>query len=1207
MQQSNQIKIDYTPQPKQVELHKSAANEILYGGAAGPGKICCDTSKILTPWGWKEGKDIDVGSIILNPDGSRQRIIAVSPRIEAPGYTVKTHDGGKTTVMAGHLWLSWRSGKRVKSVLNGMFGPTSAKVITTKTLKDWSDDAKQAANSAKRPNWPLIPVCKPLHYERVFNPSTIIDIDPYLLGLLLGDGHIGNGAVAITSNDVDHITDEIAGYDYHVGRKGDTDTFTFSFRGDSLVGLKSDLQKVGLYGKLSYEKFIPDQYLFGGIDDRLSVLQGLMDTDGTADSRGGWPSFCSTSKQLADDVRSIVFSLGGTATISSRYPTYTTMQGETATGRLAYNVYIKMPDIPGIFRLKRKSDIAGVCLPTPMYRRIVDVDIGPEVSGRCITVDNPNGLYITDDFIVTHNSMALRFEALIWCLRVPGIQVYLFRRTYPELEKNHILPALQQFPNDSRVLTYKKGDKRWEFTNGSMLHFCHCQYEQDVFQYQGAEIHLLLIDELTTFTEFQYDYLRGRVRCALPIEKNYRHKVPGIICATNPGGIGHEFCKRRWVDFLAPMELKRAEKKEGGMVRQYIPGLLQDNAILMQQDPNYIHRLDALPEPYRTAYKDGKWDIFLGQAFNFSKEHHVIQPIPVPDNAPIYMTFDWGFGAPFSIGWWWVDADGRLLRFAEWYGWNGEINKGLRLEDSRIAEGIVEREQKRGGVRPQVRLTGHDSFNKKPDYKGGGQGKSTSEVFAEYGLYLTKADPSRELKIRQFRERLKVVPGERPMMQVYSTCEQFIRTIPLIQTDPNNVEYVDDNSELHCFAGETPVCLPSGNVFIQDLVGTKGKVLTVGGAWTNYSNCRKTRNNVDMVEVIFQNGEKIKCTKDHKFLSKRKGWVEAKDLTNEACHISIPNKCGINNNLEDIICKLESLMTQRRNLMGLNIGREIPASIMEGVHGKAKTKDYIGMYGNILMGEFLKVIISTTQMMIETIIRLKTLNARQQVCTYPTMGSKLITQTGLQQDKKSLLSGMEAQKVLRGINLNMKNIVNLNFTKERFPKLAGFVAKLLSGLRFLNIVQKNANKGLGRTNKKSLVSVLFAEKNLKASDKLVHLLAQQGKHGTHERVTIVKPAGRADVYCLNAAYTHAFCVGSGIVVHNCFDDAAQIAMFRPLALKMPLTKISSHDQRLDALTKGKTTPFEDHAREQLRHSPLGQGDYDWGPMDSYEDGLYATV
>jgi len=394
-------------------------------------------------------------------------------------------------------------------------------------------------------------------------------------------------------------------------------------------------------------------------------------------------------------------------------------------------------------------------------------------------------------------SMALRFEALIWCLRVPNLQVYLFRRTFPELEKNHILPSQQQFP--SGVGEYKKGDKRWEFINGSMLHFCHCQYEQDVFQYQGAEIHLLLIDELTTFTEFQYDYLRGRVRCAIPVPEEYRHKIPGISCASNPGGVGHNYVKARWVDFAPPMTKKRASSLEGGMLREYIPGLLKDNQRLLEADPLYVHRLDALPEPYRTAYKDGNWDIFLGQAFIFSRKYHVIDPIPVPDNASIYMTYDWGYGAPFSIQWWWIDNDGRMIMFNEWYGWNGEPNKGLRLEDSVVAEGIIERERQ-FGRKPIVRLAGHDCWNKKPDYKGGGQGPSTAEVFAKYGLYLTKADSDRSLKIRAFRERLKIPENDRPMLQVYSTCEQFIRTIQEIQTDPKNPEYVDEKTgELHCF------------------------------------------------------------------------------------------------------------------------------------------------------------------------------------------------------------------------------------------------------------------------------------------------------------------------------------------------------------------------------------------------------------------------
>lgn len=405
-------------------------------------------------------------------------------------------------------------------------------------------------------------------------------------------------------------------------------------------------------------------------------------------------------------------------------------------------------------------------------------------------------------------SHALRHEGLDWCLRIPGLQVYLFRRTFPELEKNHIIPSLTEFPQG--VGTFKDAKRRWEFHNGAMLHFCHCQYDKDVFNYQGAEIHILLMDELTTFTEFQYDYLRARVRCTLDVDGRYACRVPGIVAASNPGGVGHEFCKRRWVDYVKPGEIRQATKREGGMRRAYIPALLADNPIMTERDPHYIDRLDALPEPYRTAYKEGRWDIFMGQAFDFCREYHVTAPLKIPEYSQVYSTFDWGFGAPFSWGWWWVDADSRGYRFAEWYGWNGEPNKGLRYEDSRIGEGVLQREREltdKYGVSfaRAIRLAGPDCFQKRPDYKGGGQGPSTAEVFAGLGIYLSPGDASREIKIRQFRERLRVPrdpEGKQnglPMIMVYETCEQFIRTVPLIQTHLTRVEEIDDSGEVHVF------------------------------------------------------------------------------------------------------------------------------------------------------------------------------------------------------------------------------------------------------------------------------------------------------------------------------------------------------------------------------------------------------------------------
>ncbi|MBC8184295.1 MAG: Terminase-like family protein [Bacteriovoracaceae bacterium] len=412
----------------------------------------------------------------------------------------------------------------------------------------------------------------------------------------------------------------------------------------------------------------------------------------------------------------------------------------------------------------------------------------------------------------------LRMEAFIWCCRIPGLQVYLFRRTFPELEKNHILPSLEQFPKG--VAQYKDQKRRWEFNNGAMLHFCHVQFEKDVFNYQGAEIHILLIDELTTFTEFIYLYLFGRNRCALDIPEKYRHKIPSTVCASNPGGVGHQFVKQRWVDFAEPFKLKRATEAEGGMVRCYIPGLLEDNPILQLRDPGYIHKLNALPEPFRTAYMKGDWEIFLGQAFNFNKYDHVIPPMEIPENAEIYMTYDWGYGAPFSILWFWVDADGRLYLFDEWYGCEeAETKNGIRLPDSDIAIQLKMKEQHpaffaRG--RDIIRYTGHDSFSKKPDYKGGGQGKSTAEIFTEHDIHLIKADPNRLLKIRQFRERLKTPvnsknepTGDMPMLLVYDTCHHFIRTIPTLQTNIKKIEDINDKHpvEDHCYDSVTQICM----------------------------------------------------------------------------------------------------------------------------------------------------------------------------------------------------------------------------------------------------------------------------------------------------------------------------------------------------------------------------------------------------------------
>lgn len=348
------------------------------------------------------------------------------------------------------------------------------------------------------------------------------------------------------------------------------------------------------------------------------------------------------------------------------------------------------------------------------------------------------------------------------------------------------------------------------FKNGGQFSMPAIVRLEQVNDFVGHQYTEVAIDECTTFPFFtkMIDKLKGSVRSP--------HGVPCRMFGTgNPGGPGHNEVKTYFRLGRSGVPPKTVIYGEDGDTRVFIPSFLQDNRILCENDPKYVGRLLSIKDPLlKKAWIDGDWDVFIGQAFGFNEAYHVIDPIPVPNSAPLYMTFDWGFGKPFSIGWWWVDTEGRLYRFSEWYGYTGVPDEGLRLEDSKIAEGIKEREHKLGITgRNIVRYCDPTCFNKKPDYRGGGQGPSTAEIFAHMGVHMTPGDPSRALKIRQVRERLLVdvgddgKPKQRPMMQIYRTCKDFIRTIPALCFDEENPEDIDTEQEDHVYDEAAHICM----------------------------------------------------------------------------------------------------------------------------------------------------------------------------------------------------------------------------------------------------------------------------------------------------------------------------------------------------------------------------------------------------------------
>ncbi len=348
----------------------------------------------------------------------------------------------------------------------------------------------------------------------------------------------------------------------------------------------------------------------------------------------------------------------------------------------------------------------------------------------------------------------------------------------------------------------------FEWPTGAKVLTGHLKDEKSLKKYQGQEYQKILIEELTQIPqESWYTKLLACARSTIP------GLTPKVFCTTNPGGPGHIWVKKHWG--IGQDMPNVAHRMNDGRLRMFIPAKVEDNPTLMLTDPNYVKSLEMLPEPLRSAWRNGNWDIFEGQMFNLDYERHTVEDMPVPDGVPIVTTFDWGFGAPFSWGWWWLDGEGRAYRFAEWYACEGrDITKGPRLADEDIAQGIEDREKEMGlwNIRDRIiRLAGPDCFSKKADYVHGGQKPSTADTFASHGIYLRKGDANRSQKIRQFQARLRV-PGDRegggrPMLQVYRSCKRFIEIIPLLQSDPNNPEDVDQNGPDHIYDEACHLCM----------------------------------------------------------------------------------------------------------------------------------------------------------------------------------------------------------------------------------------------------------------------------------------------------------------------------------------------------------------------------------------------------------------
>lgn len=413
--------------------------------------------------------------------------------------------------------------------------------------------------------------------------------------------------------------------------------------------------------------------------------------------------------------------------------------------------------------------------------------------------------------------MLLRVSAIRWCAEIPGLQVYFFRRTLPDLRDNHLRgPTSFHVLLDSYVgaghVKYRSVENEFEFWNGAILHLCYCDSENDVEKYRGAEIHVLIVDELTHFSEYQYRFLRSRVRIAgLSLPEKYKALLPRIETASNPGSIGHAWVKRMFIKQKPPLEIWRAPDNDGGMSRQFIPARLSDNPYLTKDDPDYANRLKGLGhDDLVRAMLEGDWDIVAGQAFEkLRRETHCLEPFDPPEDWLCFGSLDWGSARPFSFGLWTVSNGnllpggvlvprGAIVRYGEWYGWNGKPNDGLRMEVKEVADGILAR------VKRKLAYVIADPSMWKVD-----GGPSHAEVMSRNGLILRPGDKSRHAGYLEVRGRIGEEP---PLLYATSNCHDgFWRTLPDIIMDEHRFgmksEDVDTNQEDHAYDDVRYACM----------------------------------------------------------------------------------------------------------------------------------------------------------------------------------------------------------------------------------------------------------------------------------------------------------------------------------------------------------------------------------------------------------------
>lgn len=371
-----------------------------------------------------------------------------------------------------------------------------------------------------------------------------------------------------------------------------------------------------------------------------------------------------------------------------------------------------------------------------------------------------------------------RLKAVGMCRNYPGIKVLMVRAHYPELEENLVRPILKWLPKE--MFHYNGTSHLLTMENGSTIKFGHWDGDDAENEYQGVEYDVIFLEEATQLSERAFQYLQTCIRGANSFPKR-------MYLTCNPGGVGHAWVKRLFIDKRYRVDPDNPERNENPKDYTFIFATVDDNPWVLESSPMYLKNLANLPDDLRMAHRYGDWDALSGSYFkNFSPVKNVFPPFKVPDKWPKYRSLDYGFDL-LSVGWWAVDEDGRCWCFREFE------ESGLVVQDAAVE--IQNHTLPNESI--ETTYVPPDMWNRQKD-----TGKSLADLYLEHGVTVTKSNnnrvqghmimknmmaplPLRDPYVKALFQDGKE-PDSMPGLMFFSDLEKVISDITAIQRDEKN-------------------------------------------------------------------------------------------------------------------------------------------------------------------------------------------------------------------------------------------------------------------------------------------------------------------------------------------------------------------------------------------------------------------------------------